>query len=124
MSPRVLVTDADVNIQTLLKAVLVRSGYTVDIVRDGTHCLQELRQRRYDAIIAELMLPDMDGIDLLRLVMRDEADSLSHFVIVSIAPEPQLEKARNFPVHAVLRKPFDISEIIEVVRSCPAAICT
>ena len=122
MSSRALVVDADLNLQVLLKVLLARAGYTVDFAADGVEGLQKLLAGIYDAILLELLLPSLSGVDVLVRLERERPHLMPHIIVVSVAQERLLQKARQFPVHAVIRKPFDVADLLGVVRSCPATI--
>lgn len=118
MADRVLVVDNDLNLQTLLHVLLARAGYQADFVADGATALQKLRDDAYDAVLLDLMLPSINGLDMLGILYKANAELLPRVIVMSAAPAPMLQKARDFPVHSVIRKPFDISELVLTLRSC------
>ena len=120
MAPRVLVADADVNLQTLLNALLDRIGATAEFAEDGKRCLEKLQAAAYDAILLELLLPEIDGLGILQKMQRQKPDVLAHVIVLSVAHEKLLQKARSYPVHSVIRKPFDVAELVKAVQSCCA----
>src|SRR5437870_3733105 len=64
--PRLLMIDDDVKFTKLVSGYLQRFGYTVDTAHDGQHGLARAREGKYDAIILDVMLPKMNGWDVLR----------------------------------------------------------
>lgn len=117
MPLRALVIDPDVNLQSLLKVVLARDGFEVEVASDPKDGLQKAQSFFYDAVLLELMLPSTNGIELLEAIHNRRPDALRHVVVVSTAHQRLLREARTFPVHAVVRKPFDLAELIETVRT-------
>lgn len=72
MVRRVLVVDDEPDITRLLEVVLAREGFGVETARTGTEALARLRQQRPDLMILDVMLPDIDGLAVLRLVRADD----------------------------------------------------
>jgi DNA-binding response OmpR family regulator len=63
---RVLIVEDSVRIREALLTGLRRSGYAVDAVGDGKQALIHARTTEYDAIVLDIMLPEMDGLEMLR----------------------------------------------------------
>ena len=67
---RILVVDDDVTILDLVKKHLTRAGYSIKTAANGTLALEEVINFSPDMIILDIMLPDIDGIDLLKIIRR------------------------------------------------------
>lgn len=65
-SPCVLLVDDDAQLARILGRALTRLGITIQIATDGDAALEQLRLHRFDALILDLRMPGMDGMDLLR----------------------------------------------------------
>lgn len=61
---KVLVTDDDVNIRTLLKHVLTREGYQVIEAADGRQAMQTMQEQTVDLAVVDVMMPHVDGLEL------------------------------------------------------------
>lgn len=118
MQPAVLVVDDDVNLQPLLHVLLSRAGYAVEFATDGPSGLQKLQNATYDAILLDLLLPRATGIDLLHTLKREKPQLMPKVIVLSGASAHALEAAKHFPVHRIIRKPFDIVELVREVESC------
>ena len=68
MSERVLIIDDDERLTAMLSAYLVGRGYTVEHRADGASGLAQLRAGRPDAVVLDVMLPDLDGFEVLRRI--------------------------------------------------------
>ena len=123
MSHTVLVVEDDLNLQTLLNVLLSRGGFSVDFATDGPAGLQKMQDKEYDAIVLDLLVPSRTGLQLLESLTDTRPELVNRVVVVSGAPPATLEKARTFPVHAVIRKPFDIFDLMRTVQSCSAVVC-
>lgn len=116
----VLVVDDDPAIQQMFRTVLKRQGISADVVADGESALQRLRNREYDAILLDLMLPRTNGFEVIRHLKCSKPNLLSRVIVVTAAAERTLECLDTNDVRKVLRKPFDIDELVAEVRACMA----
>src|ERR671918_1916268 len=87
----VLVADDEPSIRHVLTLVLADKGYEVRAVADGDEALRELAARPYDAVVCDVRMPRVDGLELLRRA-RQEWPELT-FVVMSAygSPESALE---------------------------------
>ena len=117
---RVLVADDDVAIQQMVVTLLTRNGINADAVGDGEAALQRLRKLEYDAILLDLMLPRTNGFEIIRDLKCLQPSLLNRVIVVTAASERTLECLDPRDVRKVLRKPFDINELVGEVRACMA----
>ena len=117
---RVLVVDDDPAIVEMFRILLAREGISVDVVTDGDTALQSLRGGDYDAILLDLMLPHTNGFEVIRDLKCLQPDVLNRVIVVTAASQRTLECLDTHDVRTVLRKPFDIGELIAEVRACMA----
>ncbi|MCB0046272.1 MAG: response regulator transcription factor [Caldilineaceae bacterium] len=68
MAERILVIEDDRRLRDMLRRNLIFEGYTVDTAEDASQAFRALRDKIPDAIILDLMLPDMDGIEVCRRI--------------------------------------------------------
>src|SRR5919202_247829 len=68
-----LVIEDDPGVADVLRLALQSEGYTVDVVADGEEGLSSLQQRRYRLLLLDLLLPGLDGLDVLRALRQDPA---------------------------------------------------
>ena len=113
----VLVVDDDATVVNLVTAVLHRAGLDAEVALDGPGALQRLGRGRYRAVLSDLTMPGMSGLQLLR-----EARLRGHalpFLIMTAYLPPEVEAAlRDEPgVAGVLRKPFDIRRLVDEVTA-------
>ena len=113
----VILIDDDPAVRGLLAAVLSRDGIPSEPVHDGVEAIARLRHRDYDAIILDLMLPELNGFEVLRFLKAERAHLLSRVVVITAAAEATL---RHFDdrkhIAAMLRKPFDIADLSAAIR--------
>jgi len=115
----ILIIDDDPGIRGLLEVVLRRKGFECDLAVDGAEAEKKLRVFDYDAILLDLMLPRLNGFELLRFLKSDRRAMLDRVIIVTAVAEITL---RDFDdqklVWALLRKPFDINLLVDTVAAC------
>ena len=70
---RVLVIDDDARLHDLLKSYLVQHGFVVDTALDGERGLAALQSRAYDAVLLDVMMPGIDGLEVCRRIRRTSA---------------------------------------------------
>lgn len=117
---RVLVTDDDPSIRSLLATVLRRANYHVDTAANGREAIAKTERTRYDAIVLDLMMPAMDGVEVLAH-LSDRPLKPKFVVIMSAAPRDAITKAITPNVFATLQKPCGINDVVATVRACIAA---
>src|SRR5207248_3580203 len=72
--PRVLVVDDEASIRDLLSKTLALAEYEVDVAPDGRSALERMRIYPYDLLIADLKMPGMDGLTVIREAKRYKSD--------------------------------------------------
>jgi DNA-binding response OmpR family regulator len=117
---RVLVVEDDLAICTLVEALLRRGGYECDIVFDGNEAIRLLRSRPYFAILLDLMLPGSFGFEVIRFLHAERPFMASRVVVMTAASNATLRDFDTSMVRAVMRKPFDIQELVDHVDACAA----
>ena len=103
-SAKVLVIDDDESIVDLLRAYLAQEGFQVDVARDGVAGLAKTRQFQPDVVVLDIMLPGLDGLEVLRR-LRSES---SAYVVMLTAKAEEADKVVGLSVGAddYVTKPF------------------
>lgn len=117
----VLIVEDDVQIQRLLTAIMTNDGLSSVVAGDGKTALTLLESTDFDAIVLDLMLPLVNGFDVLRHLSTVKPALLERTVVLTGASERMY---RNSPhirqTRALLRKPFDVTKLQEEVAACCA----
>jgi len=108
---RVLVVDDEASIRDLLSKTLALAEYDVDTVADAATALGRVRATEYDLLIADLRMPGMDGLTLIRQVKRIRSE-LPVIIITGFSTESSAIEAVNLGVAGYLRKPFRVPEVL------------
>jgi diguanylate cyclase (GGDEF)-like protein len=113
----VLVVDDDPFIARLLEIELRAAGYEVRVANDGRQALDLARERCPDLVLADVMMPNMDGFELTRQ-LRQDSRTASVSVIMLTARGLSADKLEGFSVGAddYIVKPFDTPELLARIR--------
>ena len=109
--PRVLVVDDEASIRDLLAKTLALAEYDVDVAPDGRSALERMRLYPYDLLIADLKMPGMDGLTVIREAKRYKAD-LPVLIITGFPTESSAIEAVNLGVAGYLTKPFRVPQVL------------
>jgi excisionase family DNA binding protein len=109
---RVLVVDDEASIRDLLSKTLALAEYEVDTAVDGANALDRMRVFAYDLLIADLRMPDMDGLTLIRHAKRMRPE-LPVVIVTGFPSESSAIEAVNLGVTGYLTKPFRVPQVLE-----------
>ena len=110
--PRILVVDDESSIRDLLvKALALEERYDVDTASDGRSALERLRLYPYDLLIADLKMPGIDGLSVIREAKRLKPD-LPVIIITGYSTETAAIEAVNLGVSGYLTKPFRVPQVL------------
>jgi two-component system cell cycle sensor histidine kinase/response regulator CckA len=109
--PRVLVVDDEASIRDLLSKTLALAEYDVDVAPDGRSALERMRLYPYDLLIADLKMPGMDGLTVIREAKRYKGD-LPVIIITGFSTESSAIEAVNLGVAGYLTKPFRVPQVL------------
>jgi DNA-binding response OmpR family regulator len=113
---RILLVEDEAKMSSFIKRGLVAERYAVDAARDGRDGLELATAYQYDLIILDLMLPEMDGSEMLRRLRRHNS---SVPVLVVSARDAVQDKVSNIELGAddYLTKPFAFAELLVRVKA-------
>lgn len=113
-----LVVDDDEPTQNLLRAVLRRCGYVTDVASNGREAIERLRGAAYTAVVLDVMMPEVGGravVDFLSTESRPVP-----VIVCSAAGPTALMGFDPAVVKAIVRKPFDIDQLVAALTSVAA----
>jgi two-component system, OmpR family, response regulator len=113
---RLLIVEDEPKMASLLKKGLVEEGYAVDVATDGTNAVWLATENPYDCILLDVMLPDIDGFEVLRSLRKQERWAP---VLVLTARDDTSDRVAGLDAGAddYLTKPFSFSELLARVRA-------
>jgi len=102
---KILVVEDDAGDQAVLVDALSKAGYAVETAATGAQALVKARQQTFDAITLDLLLPDMNGLDVLRAIRSEVANRDVPIIVITVVAVHGA--VAGFAVHDFLTKPFD-----------------
>lgn len=112
MNKRILAVDDDESIRRILKVNLERGGYTIETAESGASALPLLLKNHYDLLISDVMMPEMDGLELLEHVRQSpELRKLPVILLTAQSSERDITRAYVKGTDLYLTKPFDPNEL-------------
>jgi CheY-like chemotaxis protein len=115
-APLVLVVDDDPDVRALLRDVLHLAGFRTIEAGRVLEGVELARERRPDVITMDLMLPDLDGFEAIRL-LREQSETRDTPVVVLSAIEVEAGDPRVLGATVCLVKPFSSADLLKVIRS-------
>ena len=113
-SVRILIVDDDKAICDFMQSLLEKDGFIVKTLGDSTLVEDEVRQGDYHVLILDLMMPKLDGIEVLKKIRAIDSD----IAVVIFTAHPNLDSAvASMKLDAVdyIKKPFNVDEFREVL---------
>lgn len=114
----VLVVDDDPALQGLFMTLLARHGIAVDCAPNGRVAFDYLKRGSYAVILLDLMMPDVNGLELLDRLGRESPALLRRVIVMTGAAQPLVDEVDTSRIYSLIRKPFDIDDLITQVRGC------
>ena len=114
--PRILVIDDDPRIGEVITRTLTLGGYAIDFSDSGWSGLRQAVHDRYDLIILDLVLPDMDGRAVLTAIMQHKPGQ-AVLVLSCIGEVPSKVECLDLGAQDYLTKPFSLDELLARVRA-------
>jgi DNA-binding response OmpR family regulator len=106
----ILVMEDDATISAALDMILTEAGYSVDVAGTGEAALELFEQKRFDLIIADLKLPGINGMEVIKQI-KEKKPEMEVIVITGVGTQPIAEEAMTLGAHDFLPKPFTDDQI-------------
>ncbi len=115
MPAKILVIDDEDSMCNFMEIMLAKEGYAVDTVNSGSEGLGLLREKNYDLVIADLNMPEMTGIDVLKQVRSFKQDQDLIVMTAYASVDTAIEAMKHGAVDYIT-KPFKVDEIKLVIE--------
>ena len=113
---RLLYAEDETSLARAVSTILTRNNYAVDVVSDGESALDYLATENYDGAILDVMMPKLDGIEVLRR-MRARGDSTPVLLLTAKAEIDDRVTGLDSGANDYLTKPFDMKELLARIRA-------
>ena len=115
---KVLIVDDEEHIRELIKFNLKKEGYDIEVAVNGTEALNIIREIKFDLILLDLMLPEIDGLEVCKEIRRNEETSDIPVMMITAKGE-EFDKVLCLELGAddYMTKPFSPSELVARVKA-------
>ena len=117
--PSVLVVDDNAATCTLVTAIL-RRDFTVEIARDGLEAVEKLKSRSYASILLDIRMPHLDGLGVLEFLDQHSPALIPKVLVFTAVGDQALKGIERYRVCGIIRKPFEIDDLLDEVKKCAA----
>ncbi len=111
---KILLAEDDAAVREFVRRALSYGGHDITAVDDGTGALEALAEEPFDLLLADIVMPGLDGIALALKVTKDLPD-LPILLMTGYAAEHQRAHNLEALIHRVISKPFTLKQISEAV---------
>ena len=112
---KILIVDDDENIRSTMQTILEDEGYLVDLAATGKEAIEMTQQAIYNIALLDIRLPDMEGVELLKL-MKDYVPKTRKIMVTGYPSLQNAVTAVNKNADAYLIKPVDIEKLLSLIR--------
>jgi DNA-binding response OmpR family regulator len=117
MDQQILMVEDDPSIASMVKEIFRLEGFEVTVVAHGREALEALRTHRYATAILDVMLPDIDGISIMRAIREDPATASTLVVMLSAKTDDETTwQGWKAGCDYYMTKPFDPDELVATIR--------
>lgn len=111
---RILIVEDEKSIADMVKMCLSKNGYICEIANDGTTAAKIIEEKRYDLILLDIMLPDINGYDLIDYIKLFETPVIFVTAKTSV---PDRVKGLKLGAEDYISKPFELEELLARVET-------
>ena len=120
---RLLVAEDNAVNQKLIERLLEKRGHSVCVASNGVEALERLAGERFDALLLDLQMPELDGMETCKRIRAEEEATGAHLPIVALtahAMNTDRERCLRAGMDGYLSKPIQVTELVAVLRAvCP-----
>ena len=113
---RILIAEDEIALSKAIYKTLSKNNYSADIVRNGVDVLEYIESGNYDAVILNIMMPELDGLAVIRKV-RANKNNIPIIVISAKAEVEDIIEGLDSGANDFLGKPFDSRELAARLRA-------
>ncbi|EGT3616281.1 response regulator transcription factor [Clostridium perfringens] len=115
---KVLIVDDEEHIRELIKFNLKKEGYDTAVAVNGTEALKTIKENKFDLILLDLMLPEIDGLEVCKEIRRNEETSDIPVMMITAKGE-EFDKVLGLELGAddYITKPFSIRELMARIKA-------
>lgn len=113
---KILVAEDELTNSILLKRLLTKAGYSVVVAHNGVDALKHFEREQFDALLTDWMMPQMDGIELIRRIRQNIKPVPFVVMITALVSEGARSYALESGADDYIAKPIDVDELLTRVK--------
>jgi len=116
---KILIVDDEIDFLEMMKLRLEANNYSVVTAMDGNEALEKFKAEKPAAILLDILMPGMDGLDVLKKI-RKENDRIPIFIVTAFSNEERFKLANKFNASGFIVKTSDLQREIQNITSAIA----
>jgi DNA-binding response OmpR family regulator len=118
MAQRILIVDDEPNIVISLEFLMKREGYEVRVATDGAAALQAMADRQPDLVILDVMLPRLNGFEVLQRIRANAAwNGVKILMLTAKGRDTEVAKGTRLGADLYVTKPFSTRDLVAQVKT-------
>ncbi len=114
---KILIVDDETELVKAIRIRLEQAGYETLVAYDGLEGLEKAKKENPDLILLDIMMPDIDGFEVLRRLKENSKTKYTPVIMVTCKGEPQsLFKAKELRSLDYIVKPFEQEELLDLIK--------
>lgn len=113
---KLLLADDDRDLEPLVRVMLKGRGFRIETAHNGADALELMEKGKYAVVLLDLMMPKMNGIDVIEHLALRSPDLARRIIIVTAADPKLLRSLDRSSIGGVILKPFDINVMMDLVE--------
>ena len=114
MSKRILVVDDEQSMRDTLHIMLEKEGFVIDSAVNGVEALEKFKSEKYDLVLTDLKMPELDGIELIEALV--SLGEVPIIIMTAYATKDEAIKALNLGASFFIEKPFKKRELMNFIN--------
>lgn len=115
---KILVAEDNSVNQMIIRKMLAKLGYRVDIVSNGLEAVDTVRKQSYDLVLMDQHMPEMDGVEATRKIRQFSRKKPLIFALTASAFKEDKDRCLDVGMNGFLTKPIDMEELVGALKEC------
>lgn len=113
---KVLACDDNATARFIVKETIETFGFNIELVESGQECIDELRRNKYDLLIIDWLMPEMDGLETVKLIKQNkEYKNLPIIMVSAFGNEDLAQEVKNLGGNYFISKPYTYSTLFDTI---------
>lgn len=116
MTKSALIVDDSATMRNMIKATVAELGFEIDTAQDGEKAFTQAKKKSYDIVITDINMPNVDGIELIRMLRESETCKYAPILVISTEAGDNVKQAgKQAGASGWIVKPFDPETLTKAV---------